>query len=415
MSLPSSPEHSASHKAPPTLNLAAGHVNLTPVVKPQGHKRHIGHVSMSPEHNMDEATLSEQLASIKADTVSIRSEQTDLKASIHGYQEIIDHQDAQIKALKTENQNLNLSQKVILGRLIRVEAKAEQQAAEIVEMKSRMMRDNIIIKTKDKKYKAQPKENTETKIKAFMKDELKVDVQGIKITRAHRMGRATENNNSMMIAKLPYASDHAKIFGNVKALAGTDNIISKQYPTEVEERRHFAWSSFKKEKAAGKAVRFDHTGRLFVDNVHQSQFDHQMLPPFSAAAFGAGKPEMISSKSDIHYVGNHCFQAHIYRANNREEVATARDLLFSDIEAMDQATHIPYAYRLNDNVQNFDSDNDYYAGTSLLATMKQLKLEGVAAFILHHAPAGKTITMKQKRDIFETTLKEAMEALPDDD
>ena len=47
--------------------------------------------------------------------------------------------------------------------------------------------------------------------------------------------------------------------------------------------------------------------------------------------------------------------------------------------------------------------------------MKKLKLEGVAAFILHHVPAGNTITMRQKRDIFETTLKEAMEVLPDDD
>ena len=100
-----------------------------------------------------------------------------------------------------------------------------------------------------------------------MKEELKVDVTDMKITRAHRMGRATENNNAMMIAKLPYASDQKKIFGNIKALDGTDNTISKQYPTEVEERRHFAWATYKKEKAKGKDVRFDPTGHLYVDNI----------------------------------------------------------------------------------------------------------------------------------------------------
>ena len=284
----------------------------------------------------------------------------------------------------------------------------EQQAAEITEIKSRMMRDNLIIRSKDKKYAATKGENTAVKVKTFMKDELKVDVEDMKITRAHRMGKSTANNNAMMIAKFPYASDQKKIFGNIKAIAGTDYSISKQYPTEVEERRHFAWATYKKEKAAGKDVRFDPTGHLYVNDILQDKFDHKPLPPVTPASYGAGAPVLESSKSDIHFSGEHAFQTFVFKVKSREDVAAARDLLFSDVETLERATYLPYAYRLSGGLENFDSDKDYYSGTSILSSMKKLKLEDTVAFILHLAPPGKPITMSSKRDIIENALGDAM-------
>ena len=356
----------------------------------------------SPE--MDTATM---LSSIKADTAATKREVQGITTTVNGYKDTIDHQALQIQNLKTENENLALSQKVLLGRLIRSEMRADQQQAEINEMKSRMMRDNLIIKTKDKKYASTKGENTASKVKTFLKEELHVDVDDIKITRAHRMGKATARQNSMMIAKFPYAADQKKIFSNIAALKDTDNIISKQYPAEVEERRHFAWATYKKEKSSGKDVRFDHTGQLYVDNVLQDQFNYLPLPPTSAAAVGAGAPEITSMKSDIHYVGNHAFQAHIYKVDSRDDVATARDLLYSDVEVIERASHIPYAYCLGSGQENFDSDKDYHTGTIILDQMKKLKLNGYAVFLLHSAPVGQPITMAAKRGLIEQVLQDA--------
>ena len=110
-------------------------------------------------------------------------------------------------------QNLALSNKIILGRLIRAEAKIDQQASEILDLKARSMKDNFIIKTRGDKYKPVKNEDTAEKLREFLRDELKIpDTQNIKIMRAHRMGRGNEKYNPMMIAKLPYAQVHKKIF-----------------------------------------------------------------------------------------------------------------------------------------------------------------------------------------------------------
>ena len=389
----------------PRMHLKPGVILHTPPHGNAQRRRKIGDddgPEFSPE--MDTATM---LSSIKADTAATKREVKGITTTLDLYKDTIDHQALLIQDLKEENQNLALGQKVLLGRLVRSEARADQQQAEINEMKSRMMRDNLIIKTKDKKYASTKGENTASKVKTFLKEELRVDVDDLKITRAHRMGKATEHQNAMMIAKFPYAADQKKIFSNIAALKDTDNIISKQYPAEVEERRHFAWATYKKEKSSGKDVRFDHTGQLFVDNVLQDRFNRLPLPPTSAAAVGAGAPEIPSLKSDINYAGNHAFQAFIYQVDSREDVAIARDLLYSDVEVIERASHIPYAYRLGAGQENFDSDKDYYTGTIILDQMKKLKLDGYVVFLLHNAPVGQPITMAAKRGLIEKVLQDA--------
>ena len=117
------------------------------------------------------------------------------------------------------------------GRLIRAENKIDRQKAEITDMRTRMMRDNIIIRSKGEKYKATKDENTATIFRNFVDKELRVaDAGNIAIPRAHRMGQASGQFNKMIIAKVPSQSDQSRIFANVKALKGTDFTLNKQYP-----------------------------------------------------------------------------------------------------------------------------------------------------------------------------------------
>ena len=391
------------HLPQSSVNLASGDVMFTPPHgNPHGKRaRKIDDVDFSPELD-----IKSMLNSIKQDTAHTKQEVSELSLTVSGYKETIDHQALQIKSLKAENDNLILGHRVMLGRLLRAEARQDDMQAEINEMKSRMMRNNLIIKTKDKKYASTKGEDTASKVKTFLKNELHVDVEHMKITRAHRMGKATESQNASMIANFPYASDHKKIFSNISTL-GKDNIISKQYPAEIEERRHFAWATYKKEKAAGKEVRFDHTGQLYVEKELQEQFNYKALPAITAASLGFGAPAIDRWKSDITYSDNHAFQVYIYKVGNRDDVASARDLLYSDPEILDMASHIPYAYRLTAGQENYDSDRDYFTGTILLAEMKKLQLDGYAAFLLHNAPAGQPITMASKRDLIQRVLGEA--------
>ena len=273
------------------------------------------------------------------------------------------------------------------------------------------MRDNLIVKTRGDKYKAIRNENTGEKFKQFLREELRVaDVNNIKITRAHRMGRGNERNNSMMIAKLPYASDQEKIYNNIAALKGTDYVLSRQLPSEIEERRQLAWKTYKQAKSDGQKASFDSAGHLYINNEHISKFDAAPIPPVSAAVAAAGAVQLPSGKSNIEYVNDHAFQAIIYKVKDMDEVAEARDILHSVPEVVAGATHIPYALRLGATTENFDSDHDHYAGSHILAVMRKLKIVDAVVFILHFDPPT-SITSTDKRDCIEKIVKSAISNL----
>ena len=400
-----------------TLNLKLGAEQFTPSNSP-ARRRKIEQVSHSPEEETVQTEdipadidmnkyLYNMLKSIKLDTAANKSDLTGLKSTVADIEERADKDSEVIMRLQTDLVNLALSNKIILGRLIRAEATIEQQAEEIVDMKTRSMRDNLIVKTQGETYKAIRNEDTGEKFKSFLKDELKIaDTQNIKITRAHRMGRGNETNNAMMIAKLPYAQDQKKVFDNIAALKGTKHVITKQYPSEVEERRQFAWKAFKQAKASGHKAHFDHSGRLYIENKHITRFDPMPLPPVSAAVATSGSVEMPSGNSDIVFVNNHAFQAMIYKVKDYDGVREAKDRLLSNAETISEATHIPYAYRFATGTENYNSDRDFFGGTQILSSMRRHNIVDAVVFVLHFEPPF-LITKAEKQECINDIVKAA--------
>ena len=185
----------------------------------------------------------------------------------------LDHDGADIASIKSSVNQLVSANKTLTGRLMRAEAVIHRQQAEITDLKARSRRDNVIIKTNDVKYKEYREGNTESTIRKFFKDEMRIPhSEQICINSSHRMGQASAYYNRMLIARLPRRDDHTAIFDNAKALQGTGYSICKQMPAEIEERRQFAWSDLKKAKAEKRAARFD-GGTLVVGGTAVTKYD----------------------------------------------------------------------------------------------------------------------------------------------
>ena len=308
-----------------------------------------------------------------------------------GILEDTSQKDGQDIAVLTERVNaLSVRNDVLVGRLIRAEAKIERQDRDMTDIKNRSMRDNVIIRTKGDKYKTSIHEVTSQKFKTFLNDELHVpNTDQINIARAHRMGNRGEYNK-MMIAKITQDEDMSKIFNNAKALKGTDYSISRQCPPEVEERRQFAWQAFKDARHNHQKARFDYMGRLIVNDEVQTKYEPVPLPPVSDALYVKDtRPKTpLIGNSDEHFEMQHEFRAWAASATDLQGVRDVHDFLMRT-DVLSDATYVPYAYRYRDLsgniVENFQSDGNYFAGLQILKTMRTQKAENIVIFINHKA------------------------------
>ena len=192
------------------------------------------------------------------------------------------------------------------------------------------MRDNVIIKTSGNKYKETKEENTESTIKRFFSEEMHIpNAKNIIINSSHRMGQLNANYNKMLIARLPRRQDQNKIFDNTKALHGTGFPVTKQVPTESEERRQFAWAHYKQAKSQKKAVLFD-AGTLVVGGNRISKYDPDPLPGPNNALLGRHNPVIPYAVSEVSVEGDHMFQAWAISAQTKDAVREGLDNLLQN-------------------------------------------------------------------------------------
>ena len=315
--------------------------------------------------------------------------------------------------LKRQMASLTMSNKVLTGRLLRAETVIERQRRDISDLRMRSMRDNIIIKSKGEAYKEVTHENTAVRFQTFLKTELRVaDTDKIEIPRAHRMGRASNGFNRMMIAKVPSDTDQKRIFANAKALHNTGHSISKQIPYEVEERRIFGWPMYKKARQEEKFAKFD-GGRLFIDGEAVTAVDPVSLPPSSVALDGAANTMLTAVSSDEHEVEGHVFRAWAAPVSSLQNVRDGLDTALAD--GLATATFASYAFRFKDEDgnlrENFDSDADNGVGLSVLKYLREQRAVNVAVYILHDDITNTPISIKAKTATINNTVKEALHVL----
>ena len=192
------------------------------------------------------------------------------------------------------------------------------------------------------------------------------------------MGRASNGFNRMMIVKVPSDADQKRIFANAKAFNDTGHSINKQIPYEVEERRIFGWSMYKKAQREGKFAKVE-CGHLFVDGEAVTAVDPVSLPPSSVALGGAANTMVTAVSSDEHGVEGHVFRAWVAPVSNLQNVLDGLDTALAD--GLAAATFAAYAFRFKDEDgnlrENFDSDADNGVGLSVLKGGADCECSGI--------------------------------------
>ena len=122
---------------------------------------------------------------IQRNNEGIKGDLNDLTDRVLILEDQADKSGNDIHNIQQQLRELQFSNKVLTGRLIRAEIKIQQQEDRIQDLISRSMRDNLVIKTTGDEYKEMRDEDTSYVVKKFLAKEMRVtNVEGIAIIRA---------------------------------------------------------------------------------------------------------------------------------------------------------------------------------------------------------------------------------------
>ena len=326
-----------------------------------------------------------------------------------------EEQKADIAMLKAQVQELELSNKTMVGRLVRTEITMQKQNVTISDLTARSMRDNLVFKTSGVAYKEMKEENTDAILRKFLAQEMHIaDVNDLTILRIHRMGQANGNQNRPIIAKFAFDSDIRKIFSNVRSLKGTSHSITSQVPSEYNERRQFGWEQFKAARDEKKHARFN-GGQLFVQNEPVTRFDPIPLPATGDITIGKciSRMDVWSGDADPISIKHNVFNARTTRVESLQDIRDAYDSVLQQ-DTYAHAGSLPFAYRfMNGNgtlVENFESNGENGAGLSILRCLRKKKINNVVCFVSLEG-AGSALTYKAKSEAMEGVVSGSLLAL----
>ena len=136
---------------------------------------------------------------------------------------------------------------------------------EIVELKWRSMKTNLIVTGLDYSQDEIP----EDKLKSLFKEKLNVD-EKIGFVSVHRFGKKGRNGIRPILAKFISTKEKELILRNKHKLKGTNIKIMEQFPREIEQKRKTLYPIAKRAKKEKRKVLLVRD-KLFIDgNLHMS-------------------------------------------------------------------------------------------------------------------------------------------------
>ena len=124
---------------------------------------------------------------------------------------------------------------------------------EVLDLKSRSMRDNLIFRNIDD----EKDENTEEVLKKFLADRLKIN--NVSFECVHRMkekqiGAKTHavKKPRLIVAKFTFFKERERVRKSTRMLKGTDYSIQEQFPEEIEKCRNPLYLLLKAARQADK-------------------------------------------------------------------------------------------------------------------------------------------------------------------
>ena len=194
-----------------------------------------------------------------------------------------------------------------------------------------------------------------------------VDAHLITIERAHRMGKASENFNKPMIAKLQFQADIDKIFEKVGQLKGTGNFVSIQTPPDYSERKKHSLPMFLDARNQGKKASILPNGKLIVNGRPVKALDPVPIPSCSNPDLADIADEILIGRSDYAVKDTHTFTAKSFVVQSTQDIRNALDIFTAENP---KAKHIPYAFRFRNSdgtlCEDYKSCRDTGVGPQIL-------------------------------------------------
>ena len=277
--------------------------------------------------------------------------------------------------LRNKIESLENRLKLTEGLLTQAQTKIKMQDEKILDLQSRSMRDNIVIRGIGEDEN-ESWDTTRNKVVDFMKTELKIhNADKSMIDRAHRIGMKTPEATKprSIVAKFTSSDAKSAVYKNVKNLAGKNNFsIQEQLPAEIQERRNRLWPMFKEAKTKYKddkktKVSWSYDKLKIGNKLHSRPDDFQNVNPASH-----NKPTAVVHAKQITDEGS-IFQGHASRLSNNISVSDVLANLLRD-HRIAKAHHNIYAFRTGQGPtlkESCNDDGEHGAGNKLLEMLRE--------------------------------------------
>ena len=164
--------------------------------------------------------------------------------------------------IKVEQKKQGTSIKSIEERITRIEARNADLQRELVDMKSRSMRSNLVFYNLPEKEKDDPF----AVLRELLEETMAIDKSNqIEIERAHRFdGKRDDGKPRPIVAKFLRYQDKECIRKSAYLLKGTKIGIADQFPKEIAETRRRPYPVMKRAKNEGNTVKLI-KDKLFIN------------------------------------------------------------------------------------------------------------------------------------------------------
>lgn len=274
-----------------------------------------------------------------------------------------------VKSIESMKQRMQLYE----GLNAQLKAKVKEQGEQIIELKARSMRENLVVNGIPEKAN-ETWQDTKKNLQNFFEKELRIDPETIEIDRAHRIGQKNDKGGRPIVVKLSNQASRDTVFNHVKNHLPRESQfkVNEQLPPEITERRKRLWSKFKEAKQ-NKTNRVSWSmDKLYINGKCHTAFDDDVEINHVDL-----ETDIAIKHTEHSNVDGSTFMGHCAQITAKEDIASVMAKLLQD-RSIATATHNIYAYRYKDGnaiKEGLKDDGEHGAGHHILKALRDQNVE----------------------------------------
>ena len=299
---------------------------------------------------------------------------------VESMKEGLNSQQKEIEELREENLTLEKRVSYLEGNLLRTEKVVADLKEDLLDLKARSMRDNIIVS-------GIPENESESRwyllkaLNGILATTLKMqqhDIDSIMVDRCHRLGQKKEDGTPRpVIYKITPSWAKDVILSHTKYIPKNSSTkVFEQFPPEIQERRKRLVPVLKEAKTAKKKA------KLAVDKliIEGKQYRDPATPTLDMTQ---SSEDIKIHHTDITTAQGSGFQGHLATINNVNQKDHILHSLYANQQTA-RATHNIWALRIKDGdnyITTWEDDGEYHAGRLLADVLETSGVENTMLIV----------------------------------